>query len=212
MERWVRWAASVDRGVDGIGRAVGWLTLLMVLVGSYNAIMRYSGRFFGWNLASNAYIELQWYLFSLVFLLGAAYTARQNRHVRVDVLYGRLSTKGRAWVDMLGTLLLMLPFSIFALVVSWPSVRNSWIVREASPDEGGLPRYPIKAMILVAFFLLVLQGLSSLTRTIAVLRSDGDEPPEPGDGLPEEEGSVDGALGMTGPSAEGAGGDPGRGI
>ena len=136
----------------------------MVLLGAFNAIARYLGRSLGLDLSSNAWIELQWYLFSVVFLLGAARTLRERGHVCVDVLYGRLSERWQRRIDRAGTLLFLLPFCIFALVTSWPSVRNSWAVREGSPDPGGLPRYPIKALILVAFALLALQGLAWLVR------------------------------------------------
>lgn len=165
---------SLARGVDrlnrGLGRLAGWLVLAMVLLGAFNAIARYLGRFVGVNLSSNAYLELQWYLFSLVFLLGGAYTLLKDDHVRVDVLYGRLSARGRMLVDLAGTLVLLVPFALFVLWVSWPAVRNSWAVLEGSPDPGGLPRYPIRTMILVGFALLLLHGLGRLPRSFAEWR------------------------------------------
>ena len=162
--RWLALARGIDRLNAGVGRLVSWLTLAIVLIGTYNAVTRYLGRYSGLNLSSNAYIELQWYLFSLIFLLGAAYTLRRNAHVRVDVVYSRLSARTRAWIDMVGTVVLLIPFSVFVLVVSWPSVRNSWAVLEVSPDPGGLPRYPLKTVILVAFLLLALQGVAEVIR------------------------------------------------
>ncbi len=171
----LRIARAIDRLNERIGQGVSWMCLVMVLIGCYNAIGRYLGRFLGWNLSSNAYLELQWYLFSLIFLLAAAYTLRRDAHVRVDVLYGRLSNKGRAWVDLCGSLFFLLPFCVFGLVASWPSVRSSWAVREMSPDPGGLPRYPLKTMILVAFLLLILQGVSEILKRIAILRGIDDE-------------------------------------
>lgn len=165
-------ARRIDALNEWIGRATSWLVLLMVLVAAYNAVARYLGRWVGLNLSSNAYLEAQWYLFSLVFLLGAAYTLRRGGHVRVDVLYGRFSRRRRAWIDLIGTAALLLPFCLFVLYVSWPSVRNSWAVREGSPDPGGLPRYPIKTMILVAFLLLVLQGIAEVLRNVEILRHD----------------------------------------
>lgn len=172
MKQLLRAARAIDRLNEWIGQLIGWLVLAMVLIGAYNAVVRYLGRYTEANLSSNAYIELQWYLFSVVFLLGAAYTLQRGAHVRVDLLYGRLSDRGRAWIDLVGTLLMLLPFSIFTLWVSWPSVRNSWAVREVSPDPGGLPRYPIKTLILVAFVLLVLQGLAEVIKKIAELRGE----------------------------------------
>ncbi len=170
MKSWLRIAKAVDRLNERIGHATGWLLLAMVLIGAYNTVARYLGRYLGVNLSSNAYLELQQYLFSLVFLLGAAYTLRRGAHVRVDVLYGRLSERGRAWIDLVGTLVMLLPFSLLTLWVSWPAVRNSWKVREVSPDPGGLVRYPIKAVILVAFALLILQGIAEAIRCWAFLR------------------------------------------
>lgn len=174
-------ASSIDQFNERVGKVVYWLTLIMVMIGAYNAIARYFDRYTGWGLSSNTYIELQWYLFSLVFLLGAAYTLKQDSHVRVDVLYGRLSRKGKAWINLLGTVLFLFPFCILMIIVSWSSVTNSWAVMEMSPDPGGLPRYPIKTMIPIAFLLLILQGISMLLNQIIVLR----ESPSNATGLKE---------------------------
>lgn len=183
----LRFARAMDRLGERVGGLMGWLALLMVLVGSYNAIVRYLGKYLGWTLSSNAYIELQWYLFSLIFLFGAAYTLQRDRHVRVDVLYGRLSRRGKDWIDLIGGLLLMLPFTVYVGWVAWPSVRNSWAVREISPDPGGLARYPIKAALLVAFALLTFQGAAELVKVVARLRGVelDDEPDGAGDGRPD---------------------------
>ncbi len=172
MRTWLLLSRAIDSLQVASGRLVSWLTLALVLIGAYNAVVRYLGGYLGRSLSSNAYLELQWYLFSLVFLLGATYTFRQGAHVRVDVLYGRLAERGRAWIDLAGTLVLMLPFTLFTLWLSWPSVRNSWAVREVSPDPGGFPRYPIKSVILLAFGLLVLQGISQAIKQVAILRGD----------------------------------------
>ncbi len=161
MSLLLRIASAIDRFSDRTGRVLVWLSLAMVVVGGYNAVVRYLDKFTGLGLSSNTYIELQWYLFSLLFLLGAAYTLRHDAHVRVDVLLVRLSPKGRAWVDVLGTVLFLIPFCILMLWVAWPAVSSSWAVREMSPDPGGLPRYPIKAVIPVAFVLLL--GLAVIT-------------------------------------------------
>ncbi len=173
-----RLSALVDSLNDRIGAAIRWLALIMVLIGAFNALARYLTRYTGVALSSNAYLDLQWYFFSLIFLLGAAYGLNHDVHVRVDVLYERLSARARAWIDLVGTVLFLLPFSLLMLWVSWPAVRNSWSVREVSPDPGGLPRYPIKAVILVGFVLLVLQALSQVVKQIEILRAEapGDEP------------------------------------
>ncbi|HEX2191216.1 MAG TPA: TRAP transporter small permease subunit [Longimicrobiaceae bacterium] len=176
---------AIDRVSGLVGRTVLWLVAVMVAIGAYNAVARYLNRFTDANLASNAYLEAQWYLFSLVFLLGAAYALKEDSHVRVDVLYGRLGPRGKAWIDLAGTLLFLIPFCTLMLWVSWPSVAASWRVREVSPDPGGLPRYPIKAVVLLAFALLLLQGVAQALKQVALLR--GAAPPaEPGRHRPEE--------------------------
>lgn len=184
MKLGIRWMQLVDGLSERLGQAASWLALAMVLVGAFNAVVRYLGRFAGWNLSSNAYIEAQWYMFSALFLLGASYTLKQDRHVRVDVLYGRLSARGRARLDLVGALVFLLPFCGFCLWVSWPSVRNSWAVWEVSPDPGGLPRYPIKSLILLSWGLVALQGTAEVVRNLARLR--GHLPLEPAAAMPGE--------------------------
>ena len=164
-----RIAATVDRFNGWLGTAVAWLTLLMVIVGAYNAIARKLDQYSALNLSSNAYIETQWYMFSVVFLLGAAWTLREDGHVRVDVLYGRLGRIGKARIDLAGTLLFLLPFCVGALWFSLPSVINSWQVREISPDPGGLPRYPLKLLLPATLLFLALQGHALAVRYLAVL-------------------------------------------
>ena len=171
MRLLLRLSAAIDRANDRVGAAIQWLVLLMVLVGAFNALARYATRYTGISLSSNAYFDLQWYMFSLIFLLGAAYGLNKDVHVRVDVLYSRLSVRGRAWIDLAGSVLFLLPFCAMMLWVSWPFVRNSWAVLEGSPDPGGLPRYPIKTLILVSFFLLFLQGVSQTIKQIERIRT-----------------------------------------
>lgn len=184
----------MDRITGLLGKAIAWLALLMVLIGAYNAIVRYLGRFMSTNLSSNLYLELQWYLFSVLFLLGAGYALKEDAHVRVDVLYGRLSRRAQAWINVVGSVVLLLPFCVFVLYVSWPSVRNAWVIKEMSPDPGGLPRYPLKALILLSFALLIGQGLAQLFKDVAILRGNGEgsgeagaDPPEPTEGIPPGE-------------------------
>lgn len=170
MNSWLRVARTIDRMNSWIGRGCAWLAVIMVAIGAYNAIVRYLSRYTGVGLSSNAYIELQWYLFSVLFLLGAAHTLERGGHVRVDVIYAKFSAKARAWIDLVGTILFLIPFTLMAIVVSWPSVRNSWKVLEVSPDPGGLPRYPVKTVILLGFALLLIQGTSQSIKVIARLR------------------------------------------
>jgi TRAP-type mannitol/chloroaromatic compound transport system permease small subunit len=173
-----RAADAVDRLNDGIGSGITWLSLVMILFGAYNALGRWATRFVGVNLSNNALQELQWYLFSVIFLLGAAWGLRHDVHVRVDVLYSRLSMRGKAWIDLLGTVFFLLPFCVMMLWVSYPAVARSWAVREGSPDPGGLPRWPIKALLLVSFSLLLIQGLALLVRQVDAIRQ-GVAPEEP---------------------------------
>lgn len=184
MQRWLRIADGIERFNERIGRLIYWLTLGMVLVGSYNAIGRYLDRYADLGLSSNTYVELQWYFFSIVFLLGAAYTLKADAHVRVDVFYGRLSEKGKAWVNLLGTVLFLVPFCVVMLIVSWPAIRNSWVVLEQSPDPGGLPRYPIKTVVPLAFILLLLQGAAMLIKQVAILRGERVEDTTGEEGAP----------------------------
>ncbi len=173
-----RISAAIDRLNDRIGSAIQWLALVTVVIGAFNAIARYAGRYTGVSLSSNAYLDLQWYLFSLIFLMGAAYGLNHDYHVRVDVLYSRLGRRARAWIDLVGSVLFLVPFAALMLWVSWGPVYRSWAILEASPDPGGLPRYPIKAVILVAFFLLLLQALSQIVKNAAILAGD-ERPPKP---------------------------------
>ena len=175
MSALLRISAAIDWLNEQIGKLVGVLVLAVVGFGAFNALARYAGRFTETQLSSNAFIELQWYLFSLVFLLGAAYTLKRDQHVRVDVLYGRLGPRAKAGVDLAGTVLFLIPFCIFALWVSFPTVKNSWAVWELSPDPGGLPRWPIKTAILVSFALVLLQGISQLVKHLNAVLTGGDD-------------------------------------
>lgn len=172
-----RLSKLIDTVNDYIGAAIRWLALFMVLIGAISAVMRYFARSQQWQLNLTPATEMQWYFFSIIFLLGAAYGLNHNVHVRVDVLYERTSAKTQAWIDMAGTVIFLIPFSLMMLWVSYPAVRASWSVREASPDPGGLPRYPIKALILVSFAMLVLQALSQIVKQVDVIR--GVEPELP---------------------------------
>ena len=157
-------AKAIDVLSEGVGRIIAWLTLLVALLSAGNALMRY-----GFSYSSNAYLEAQWYMFSLIFLLGGAYALKKNAHVRIDLIYGRLSPRTRAWIDLLGTLLFLIPMALGVLYLAWPWAMTSLAIRETSPDVGGLPRWPIKLALLVGFALPALQGLSELIKRIAFL-------------------------------------------
>ena len=187
MTSLLRLSAAIDRLNDRIGSAIQWLALVMVIIGAFNAVARYAGRYTGVSLSSNAYLELQWYLFSLIFLMGAAYGLNHDYHVRVDVLYARLGRRARAWIDLIGSTLLLAPFAFVMLWVSWGPVANSWSILETSPDPGGLPRYPIKTVILVSFFLLLLQAISQIVKNAAILAQPaGASTGTDGPGAPSE--------------------------
>ena len=166
----LRLARGIDRLTGRIGRAASWLTVLVVLVAAGNALARYLGRFAGVRLSSNLWLELQWYLFSIVFLLAIAWAVERDAHVRVDALSARLPPRARVWIDLCGHLLLLFPFTFLLLWATFPSVRASWAVREGSPDPGGLLRYPLKTMVPVGLALVLLQGISQVIKDVARLR------------------------------------------
>src|SRR5690349_14775048 len=155
MQGLLRVSATIDRMNERIGKAVAWLGLAAVIVCTANAIARYA-----LNLASNAWLELQWYFNSAVFLLIAAYALKRNEHVRIDVINGRLSPRTQAWIDILGGLFMLLPTVVIIGWYSVPSLVNSFEISEYSSDPGGLIRWPVRLLIPVAFALLGLQGVS----------------------------------------------------
>ena len=161
----------IDAINDRVGRAIGWLVLAAVLVSAGNAVMRYS-----FSLSSNAWLEIQWYLFSAIFLLGAGYTLKKNAHVRIDVIAGRFSKRGQARIDILGGLLFLMPMAVIIMYLSWPMFMQSYLGHEISGDAGGLIRWPVKLLIPVGFALLVLQGLSEIIKRIAYLRGAIPDP------------------------------------
>ncbi len=172
-------ALRLSLGIDGvtrrIGRLVGLALAVMVLVGAYNAIARSVQRGLDFRLTTNALLETQWYLFGLLFLLGAGYTLRRDEHVRVDVLHGGLPARGRHWTDLAGALVLLLPFCAFGL---WTGIDFAWesISRgEWSGDPGGLPRWPLKLCVPLCFLLLGLQGVSEAIKRYYLLRGYGAE-------------------------------------
>jgi TRAP-type mannitol/chloroaromatic compound transport system permease small subunit len=165
-----KWIDSLN---EHVGRVTYWLVLVTVLVSAGNAVSRYAV-----NLSSNAWLEIQWYLFSAIFLLGAAYTLRHNEHVRIDVITGRLPPRTRAWIDVFGTLLFLLPMVLYIFWLSWPMVEDSYLRHEMSTDAGGLVRWPVKLLIPIGFLLLALQGISELVKRIAFLKGLIPDPAE----------------------------------
>jgi TRAP-type mannitol/chloroaromatic compound transport system permease small subunit len=170
----LRFSQLIDHLNQRIGYLMALLVPLMILLGVWNVLGRYIGQFVGQNLSSNALIEGQWYVFDLIFLLGAAYTLRHDNHVRVDVFYSNWSPKRKALVNFLGTLLFLLPFCLMVIWASWGNVLHAWLDWEVSPDPGGLPRYPIKSLVIVCFGLLILQGIADAIRNWAILTDSSD--------------------------------------
>jgi TRAP-type mannitol/chloroaromatic compound transport system permease small subunit len=168
-----RLARALDRLADLTGLAVSWLTLAMVLLTFAVVVLRY--------VFDTGWIAMQesvTYLHAVVFMLGAAYTLRRNGHVRVDIFYRRHGRRGQAWVDLLGTLLLLLPTSVFIFWISWRYVADAWAVHEGSREAGGLPGvYLLKTLILIMPALLLLQGTALALRGLLTL-SGAAEPDE----------------------------------
>ena len=163
------------------------LVLVAVLVSAGNAVIRYT-----FNMSSNAWLEIQWYLFSAVFLFCAGYTLLHNQHVRIDVVTGHLSKRAQAWIDIFGTLFFLLPMALTILWLSWPVFVDAFRHNEVSTNAGGLIVWPARLMLPIGFLLLVLQGLSELIKRIAFLRgaipdpSEKAEEPSPEEQLAEE--------------------------
>lgn len=168
---------SVSRLIDALNEVVGklvyWLVLVAVLVSAINAVVRYSIHY-----SSNAWLELQWYLFSAVFLLSAGYTLLRNEHIRIDIIVSRFSKRVQAWVDIFGLLFFLFPMTILIGYLSWPMFWDSFVTNEMSSDAGGLLRWPVKILVPAGFLLLVLQGLSELIKRIAYLTGHRAEPGE----------------------------------
>lgn len=155
----------IDKLNSAIGKATSWLTLLLVLVIVIDVILRYS-----LSITSAASFELEWHLFAGIFLLGAAYTLQQDKHVRVDVFYDRFSDKTKAWVNFIGALILLMPFCAIAFWESLSFVYSAYQLGETSPQPGGLPmRWIIKSTIPLGFLLLGLQGISSITKSLITI-------------------------------------------
>jgi TRAP-type mannitol/chloroaromatic compound transport system permease small subunit len=156
MRNIVRLINAINRLNESIGRGVSWVSLIMVLIVTIDVIMRYA-----FNKSFVFVQELEWHLFGVLFLIGAGYTLLHDAHVRVDIFYQRLSEKQKAWVNLLGTLFFLLPGCYLVISTSWQFLVNSWVIREGSPDPGGIPaRYILKVMIPLGFSLIALQGVS----------------------------------------------------
>jgi len=168
---------AVSRAIDAvnehIGRLVYWCVLAAVLVSAGNAIVRYS-----LNTSSNAWLEIQWYLFAAIFLLCSGYTFLHNEHIRIDVVSGRLSRRTQICIDVFGTVFFMLPVTGYITWLSWPIFVNAWVSGAISGNAGGLVRWPVRLLVPLGFFLLFAQGISELIKRIAFLRGLIPDPVE----------------------------------
>lgn len=165
----MRFLLACSRWIDAlnerVGRCTAWLVLACIVISAANAIARY-----GFNFSSNAFLEIQWYLYSVVFLCAAGYTLKQNAHVRIDIVSARLSGRARAWIDLFGGLVMLLPAATIILWFGWSAFLESFRIDEISRDAGGLLRWPVKFVVPFAFLLLTLQGVSESIKRIAFLR------------------------------------------
>lgn len=157
----------IDKFIERVGKAVSWLNVLLIGLICMDVLFRY---FF--SFSKNWIIELEWHMFAMIFLLGSAYALQKEKHVRVDVFYQRFSEKTKAIVNLIGTLIFLIPWCYLVITTSYKFFINSWYIREGSPQPGGLPaRYVIKGMIVVGFVLLALQGVSLIVKYLKELKA-----------------------------------------
>jgi len=154
----------IDRITERIGHALYWLILVTVVISAANAVVRKA-----FNYSSNSFLEAQWYLFSAVFLLAAGYTLLRNEHVRIDVISARLSPRGRAWIDIFGTVFFLLPMAILIGWLGWPVFVDAYVRGEVSTNAGGLIIWPARLLVPIGFLLLAVQGISELIKRVAFL-------------------------------------------
>jgi len=157
-------ADAIDWVTEYLGQWLKWLVLFSSLISAFNALMRYAIHY-----SSNAWLEIQWYMFAGMVLLGGPYTLKMNEHVRVDLFYGLASERTRIWIDIVGGLLFLLPICVILTYFTWPWFVESWTINEASSNAGGLVRWPVKLLLPVGFFLMAMQGVSEIIKRVAAL-------------------------------------------
>ncbi len=165
MDLFLSLSRAIDALNDRVGRTVGWLVLATTLISAGNAVSRY-----GFNVSSNAWLEVQWYLFSAIFLLGGGYALLTNTHVRIDLVANRLRRRTNAWIDVVGTVVFLIPTCLVFLKFGWDMFYDSYARGEMSADSGGLLRWPVKVLVPIGFLLLLLQSVSELIKRVAYLR------------------------------------------
>jgi len=169
---------AIDWLSERVGRSVFWLVLVAVLISAANAVVRKA-----FNYSSNSFLEIQWYLFSVIFLFCSGYTLKHNEHVRIDIISGRLTPRARAWIDLLGTIFFLLPMAILIMYLSWPLFVDAYERNEVSTNAGGLIIWPARLMMPIGFALLIIQGVSELIKRIAYLMN---LIPDPGEKIVEK--------------------------
>lgn len=162
---------AIDRFNEAIGKAVTWLIFIAILVSATNAVVRKV-----FNTSSNAWLELQWYLFGAAFMLAAAYTLKQNEHIRIDIFYGTRSRRTQHWIDLIGHVFFLMPFVVLMSFMLVPYAWRAYEIGQVSTNSGGLIIWPARAILAAGFILLVLQGISEIVKKIAVMRGDMDDP------------------------------------
>ena len=173
MNALLAFSRLMDRTSERVGHTIYWLVLVAVLISCVNAVVR---KAFNWS--SNSLLEIQWYLFSAIFLFCAGYTLLRNQHVRIDVVSGRLSKRAQAWIDILGTLFFLLPMAILIMVLSWPVFIQAYERNEVSTNAGGLIIWPARLLVPIGFLLLAAQGISELIKRVAFLKGLIPDPSE----------------------------------
>ncbi len=171
MQSFLKISTAIDAINNRIGQTVKWLILAAVIVSTANAIIRKV-----FNVSSNSWLELQWYLFGTVFMLGAAYTFLKNEHIRIDIVTGNFSKRVRDWIDIIGHVLFLLPFAWIMIYHSVPFFYRSFLIGESSMNAGGLTVWPAKILLPIGFILLFAQGISELIKRIAILRGEMVDP------------------------------------
>ena len=160
---------ALSRAIDAanfwLGRVADACVFLAVTISAANAMVRYA-----FDLSSNAWLEIQWYLFAAMVLLGASYTLRVNEHVRVDIVYMQLPERGKEWLDLVGTLVFLIPSMLLIAWFAWPFFAESWRIQEMSMNAGGLIRWPVKLILVVGFVLVAIQGVSEIIKRVAALK------------------------------------------
>lgn len=187
MQLLLKLAGWVDALNERVGQLAKWLVLICVVISAGNAAVRKA-----FDMSSNAFLEIQWYLFSAIFLLGAAYTLKHNEHIRIDLILGKLTPRQQAVIDIIGGLLFLLPMASVILYFAWPIVSQMLSSGERSGDAGGLIRWPVWLLIPIGFGLLILQVLAEVVKRIAFLKGLIPNPAEKHD--PNIEGSIEPIL------------------